>query len=147
MVVGFVAAILVMEVMGKFFYATYPLALNDAGTISGFSGVIGLVIAIAVFFTTSVMIVNLSTNLIHFIPNVALQWMGSHATDSGTAGRSASGEFTQASAGAIMAGKNVAGLAANKVASRKKARDEAGDSAGGDGGNGAKKANARDGRI
>ena len=142
MVVGFIAAILVMEVMGSFFFATFPLALGDAGTIGGFYDLIGVVIAVGVFFTTSVMIVNLSTNLIHFIPNVALQWMGTHTTASGTAGEKANGEFTGASAGGIAYGKQLAGQAASNSKERKKARDEAGKEAKGE--NGAAAAKARD---
>jgi hypothetical protein len=143
MVVGFIASILVMEVMGSFFFATFPLALGDAGTIGGFYDLVGVVIAVGVFFTTSVMIVNLSTNLIHFIPNVALQWMGAHATASGTAGEKANGEFTGAAAGGIAYGKQMAGQAAAKSMGRATAREKA--KLGGAGGeNGAKKANARD---
>ena len=142
MVVGFIAAILVMEVMGSFFFATFPLALGDAGTIGGFYDLIGVVIAVGVFFTTSVMIVNLSTNLIHFIPNVALQWMGTHTTASGTAGEKANGEFAGASAGGIAYGKQLAGQAASNSKERKKARDEAGKEAKGE--NGAAAAKARD---
>jgi hypothetical protein len=142
MVVGFIASILVMEVMGSFFFATFPLALGDAGTIGGFYDLVGVVIAVGVFFTTSVMIVNLSTNLIHFIPNVALQWMGSHATASGTAGERASGEFTQAAAGGIAYGKQMAGQAASNAKDRRTERQKA--AVGGAGDNGAAAAKERD---
>lgn len=90
------------------------------------------------------MIVNLSTNLIHFIPNVALQWMGTH-TQGGTAGDKANGEFTSASAGGIAYGKQLAGQAAKSAGDRKTARDEANSKASGE--NGAAAAKARDDNV
>ena len=88
------------------------------------------------------MIVNLSTNLIHFIPNVALQWMGTHTTASGTAGERANGEFTSASAGGIAYGKQLAGQAASNSKERKKERQKTAESGAGE--NGAAAAKERD---
>lgn len=97
MVIGFVLAGIVMEVVGTFFFLTYPMAVGDAGTIGGFYDLIGFVVAVAVFFTTSVMIVTTSVNLIHYIPDTVLAWIGT-STNSSSAGSRMSGDFGQGSA-------------------------------------------------
>ncbi|GAB1233277.1 hypothetical protein UT4_17440 [Ferrigenium sp. UT4] len=118
MVIGFVFSIIVMEVMGKFFFSTLALAMHDASTISHIFDLVGIVVAVGVFFTTSVMIVNLSVNLIHLIPDTALQWLGSH-TQSSSAGNRAGENFTSVATGGTAAGRDIMGGAMQKSRHRK----------------------------
>ncbi|GAB1234999.1 hypothetical protein [Ferrigenium sp. UT5] len=126
MVIGFVLSIIVMEVMGKFFFSTFALAMHDASTISNIFDLVGIVVAVGVFFTTSVMIVNLSVNLIHLIPDTALQWLGSH-TQSSSAGNRAGENFTAVATGGTAAGRDIMGGAMQKSRQRRDgaARSEA----------------------
>lgn len=85
------------------------------GFVGAFDGMIG------VFFTASVMVVNLLVNLIHVIPDAAMQWIGAQTQSSG-AGSRASGEFSQAAVGATAAGKNMMQQAAGNQ--RQRSRDK-----------------------
>jgi len=119
MVIGFVAAVIMIDVMGKVLFVTFPLAVSDAGTATGvIGGLIGTVVSVAAFCTISIMIVNISVSLIHAIPDHAMRYFGGmdHA---GGIGSNASGEFTNASAavtGAVgMGGKGVMGMAKQRA--------------------------------
>ncbi len=104
MVIGFIAAVLMMDLMGNLFLTLYMQALDDAGTLGSVLDLVGLVIAVGVFFTTSVMIVNLSVEMIHVVPDAAMSFIGGQ-THSGKVGSRASGEFAQSATAATAAAR------------------------------------------
>jgi hypothetical protein len=88
---------IVMEVVGRFFFLTFPDAVSDAGSI-GMAGLFSLMVVIGLFFTTSVMIVNTCVNLIHIVPDAVLAWIAPGTQSSGSGSRM-NGEFAQAAGG------------------------------------------------
>jgi conjugal transfer/type IV secretion protein DotA/TraY len=102
MVVGFLSSIIVIDVVGKFFFLTYTLAVSESSAGS-FTGLVAMIIYVGAFFTISVMIVNTSINLIHLIPDTVLNWI-SESTASSSAGAGANGNFAIAATGATGAG-------------------------------------------
>ncbi|GAB1233640.1 hypothetical protein [Ferrigenium sp. UT5] len=81
-------------------------------------------IAHTIATSTSVMIVNLSVNLIHLIPDTALQWLGFH-TQSSSAGNRSGENFTAVATVGTAAGRDIMGKAmANIRARRGKAADD-----------------------
>lgn len=115
MVAGFVFSVLMVDVAGKVFLHLFPLAVRDGGISGGYADLLGFVVVIAVFFTTSVMIVNLCISLIHEIPDAVLNWIGAQ-TKSSQVGSSTSGRFTEAAVGAqAMGGKMMGGFDVSKI--------------------------------
>jgi conjugal transfer/type IV secretion protein DotA/TraY len=106
MVVGFLSSIIVIDVVGKFFFSTYTMAVSESSAGS-FTGLVAMIIYVAAFFTISVMIVNTSINLVHLIPDMVLNWI-SNSTASSSAGAGANGNFSIAAAGATGAGASIA---------------------------------------
>lgn len=74
-------------------------------------GIFGFVIAIAVFFTTSVMIINTSVNLIHWVPDNVLGWFGVNGRGSGG---NMNGEFTSSAVAGAASMRNMAHTAMAK---------------------------------
>lgn len=110
MVAGFIFCVLMVDVAGKIFLHLFPLAVRDGGISGGFTDLLGFVVVIAVFFTTSVMIVNLCVSLIHEIPDTVLNWVGAQ-TKSSQVGSATSGRFTEAAVGMqAMGGKMLGGF-------------------------------------
>ena len=103
MVVGFVASILLIDIVGKFFFMTYAATVANSSAGS-FQGLVALIVYIAIFFTTSVMIVNTCVNLIHVIPDVVLTWITNSTASTGVAS-GMSGNFSVAATGATGAGQ------------------------------------------
>lgn len=115
MVAGFVFSVLLVDVAGKVFLHLFPLAVRDGGISGGYADLLGFVVVIAVFFTTSVMIVNLCVSLIHEIPDSVLNWVGAQ-TKSSQVGSATSGRFTEAAVGMqAMGGKMAGGFDISKV--------------------------------
>lgn len=115
MVAGFVFCVLMVDVAGKIFLHLFPLAVRDGGISGGFTDLLGFVVVIAIFFTTSVMIINLCVSLIHEIPDTVLQWVGAQ-TKSSQIGSSTSGRFTEAAVGMqAMGGKMLGGFDIGKT--------------------------------
>jgi hypothetical protein len=98
MVVGFLMMGIVMEVVGRFFFLTYPMAVADAGSIGSMFDLFSLLVVIGVFFTTSVMIINTCVNLVHIVPDTVLGWIAP-GTQSAGSGSGMGGNFSQAAAG------------------------------------------------
>jgi hypothetical protein len=105
--VGFLMAGIVMEVVGRFFFITYPDAVSDAGSMGGMFDLFSLLVVIGVFFTTSVMIINTSVNLIHLVPDTVLSWIAP-GTQSAGAGSGMNGEFANSAAGVAGYGGSIA---------------------------------------
>ena len=112
MVVGFLSATTVIDIVGKFFDMTYAQAVATSSAGS-FTGLVALVIYIAIYFTTSVMIVNTSVNLIHIVPDTVLAWI-SNSTASSGAGSGTNAHFSAASVAAVGAGSSMIQQSMNK---------------------------------
>lgn len=108
MVAGFIFCVLMVDVAGKIFLHLFPLAVRDGGISGGFTDLLGFIVVIAVFFTTSVMIVNLCVSLIHEIPDTVLTWIGAQ-TKSSQIGSATSGRFTEAAVGMQALGGKMVG--------------------------------------
>ncbi len=115
MVTGFMLAALMMDVIGGFFFSTYLHAVGSAQADS-MTGLFAIVFYVAIFFTTAVMIVNLSVNLIHYVPDSVLGWIGKGDHDRGV--KEATGNFTAATAAASHAGQNMASSGFARVAQK-----------------------------
>ncbi len=105
MVVGFLACAILIDVLGKFFFLTYSSAVANAGAGS-FTGLIALIIYVAIFFTTCVMIINASVNLIHVVPDAVLTWITQSSASTG-AFSGMTGNFSAAAVGATATGNQM----------------------------------------
>ena len=105
MVVGSLCSIICIDVVGKFFFMTYSGAVAES-TAGSFTGLVALVIYIGIFFTTSVMIVTTSVNLIHVVPDAVLNWIA-NSTASTAPGAGMSGNFAVGAVGATGAGQSI----------------------------------------
>ncbi len=117
MVVGFVASISIINIIGTFFFSTYAYAVADINGNS-FVGLVNTIILIGIFFTTSVLIVTTSINLVHVIPDAVLAWITQGTASSGVAS-GITGQFGVAAAGATGVGVSMMQSSINKARSGK----------------------------
>lgn len=134
MVVGFVMMVIVLDVMGGIFFKTFVLAVSEAQADS-FNGLVALIAEVGIFFLVSVMIVNLSANLVHVVPDTVLSWI-SPSTQSAGAGRDMTSHFGAASAGFTGAGSKLIGDAIDRARGRSGGRGKSRGRSGGPGGSG-----------
>lgn len=105
MVVGFLACVILCDVMGSVFFKMYLSAVAESSAGS-FTGLTALVVYIAIFFTTSVMLVTTCAGLIHTVPDTVLTWI-TQSTASAGAGSGMHSQFGVASTGATGAGTSM----------------------------------------
>lgn len=105
LVIGLISAVVVMQVVGALFLYLFPLAIADAQAES-MTGLFSIVGFLAIFALFSVTIVSNSCDLIHVIPDGAMRWMGSAASES--IGRNTAAVFAGGTTGAAGAAESVA---------------------------------------
>lgn len=121
MVIGFVLSIVVMDVVGGFFFKAYILAIGDAqeDTFIGLAALLGMIF---IFSLVSLMIVTVCSNLIHVVPDTVLSWI-SPATAISSAGRDMSSHFGAISAGVTGAGSKLVSDAIDRARGRTPGKD------------------------
>jgi conjugal transfer/type IV secretion protein DotA/TraY len=102
LVLGFVFACALLEVIGGYLLDVYPLVIADAqgDSMTGFFGVLGLT---AIFFLLAAGLVNSCMSVMCLLPDAIFQFVGAHSSATAQIGR----DTATAMAGGVLAGGGI----------------------------------------
>jgi hypothetical protein len=103
LVLGFVVATVLLEVIGGFVMDIYPTVIQDAqsDSMTGFFSILGFT---ALFFVLSAFLVNSSMSVTYLLPDAIFQFIGAHSSATAGIGR----DGTTAMGASAMAGAGIA---------------------------------------
>ena len=90
MVLGLIMSIVLMQVVGSLFASIFPIAIADIQAQST-TGVLSIIGFLVIFATTAVTLISTCCEMIHTVPDTALQWIGAHSTPG--MGKQMAGQF------------------------------------------------------
>lgn len=121
MIVGFILGAMMVDIMTEYVMKLFPIIIANA-SMNSWTGLIKIAAYIASFIIILQMIVNMSFQMIRFVPDQVLGWVGGNQTNQ--IGSHAADEVGGAAKNAMAARGAVTG-AAGKAASDQKSRGDA----------------------
>ena len=127
MVLGLIMSIVLMQVVGSLFASIFPIAIADIQAQST-TGVLSIIGFLVIFATTAVTLISTCCEMIHTVPDTALQWIGAHSTPG--MGKQMAGQFAGGTgAVAVMADRSGLGGGGQRVKDEKMKNDSVRNSA------------------